>query len=158
MRPPCREQGLERALLGDRQVRPVRIGRLDQDIEIADRAKPSGDLAETLPVSLRPLGPERLAEDPPRGPLAAGRDAHGVEVLRRRAVAGAGLPGDHPGEMEPEDLAAGLGKMVVGEDARGLADDEAGPLMRSRLVATPGLRRGGGGVGSTDGMAAGRGR
>ena len=37
----------------------------------------------------------------------------------------AGLVVEHPGEVEAHDLAAGLGDVVVGGDARGLADDEA---------------------------------
>ena len=90
-----REQRLEGALLGDRQVGPIGVGGLDQDVEVADGAEAGGHLAQPAAMLLRPLGPERLAEDPPRGALAARRDAHPVEVLRIDPVAGPGLLGDH---------------------------------------------------------------
>ena len=132
---PVGEQRLERALLGDRQVGPVQVGRLEQDVEVADRAEPRGDLAQAVAVALRPAGPERRPEDAPRGPLPAGRDAHRVELLGVVPVARAGLAGEHPGEVEAHDLAAGLGDVVVGGDARRLADDE--PRVRSGSLPRP---------------------
>ena len=71
-----------------------------------------------LRIALRPAGPERRAEDAPRGALPARRDAHRVELLGVLAGARAGLAGEHPGEVEAHDLAAGLGDVVVGGDAR----------------------------------------
>ena len=97
---PVGEQRLQRPLLGDRQVGAVRVGRLEQDVEVADRPEPRGDLAQAVAVALRAPGPERGAEDAPGGPLPAGRDAHRVELLRIRALARAGLAGEHPGEVE----------------------------------------------------------
>src|SRR4029077_2405832 len=76
-------------------------------------------------------------EDAPRGTLATRRDAHGMELLRIRALARAGLAGEHPGEVELHDLAAGLRYMVLGGDAGGLADDEArvdGSCLLGRLI------------------------
>ena len=48
-----------------------------------------------------------------------------MEVLGILAVAGPRLAGEHPGEVETEDLAAGLGDVVVGQNAGGLTDDES---------------------------------
>ena len=43
-----RQQRLERSLLGDRQVGPVRVGRVEQDVEVAHRPESRGDLAQAV--------------------------------------------------------------------------------------------------------------
>ena len=135
MIPPAAQQRLEGSLLGPRQLGPIGIGRLEQDVEIADGPEAGGDFAKSLAVGPRPAGPEGVAEDAPRRPLAPGRDPHPVELLGVDALAGAGLAGEHPGEVEAEDLAAGLGDVVVGEHAGRLAGDEAGSASGSDSAA-----------------------
>ena len=48
-----------------------------------------------------------------------------MQLLIVGAFASACLAGEHPGEVEAQDLAGGFGDVVVGGDARGLAHDEA---------------------------------
>ena len=55
-------------------------------------------------------------------------------------VARAGLVVEHPGEVEAHDLAAGLGDVVVGDDARRLADDEAVSAPSASAAARPRCR------------------
>ena len=126
---PRREERLERALLRDRQIAAIRVGGLGEDVQVADGAEPRRDLAETPAMSLRPALPEGLSEDPPRGALATGRHPHRMEILGIAPVAGALLLGDHPGEVEPEHLPAGFREVIVGQDAGGLADGEAGSVV-----------------------------
>ena len=133
---PVGQQRLERALLGDRQVGPVEVGRLEQDVEVAHGPEPRRDLAQAVAVALRPAGPERRPEDPPGRPLPAGRDAHRVELLGVGAGARARLAREHPGEVEAHDLAAGLGDVVVGGDAGRPADDQV-RVRRDRLRRPP---------------------
>ena len=106
------------------KVGPVLVGLLEQDVEIAHRPQTARRLAEARAELLRPCRPERATEHPPGGALAAGRDAHPVEVLGVLAVSRAGLLREHPGQVEPHDLATRLGDVVVGGDAGGLADRE----------------------------------
>ena len=124
--PPATQQRLQRSLLRLRQVSAVGVGGLEQNVEIADGAEPGGDFPKPLAMSPRPAGPERLAEDAPRRSLAPRRDPHPVQFLGVAAVARAGLASEHSGEVEAKDLAAGLGQVVVGEHAGGLAGDQAG--------------------------------
>ena len=130
---PVGQQGLERPLLGDRQVLAVVVGRLEQHVQVANGTEPRGDLAEPVAVSAGPLAPERVAEHPPRRPLPAGRDAHPVELLEVDAHPGPRLAGQHPGEMEAQDLPPGFGDVVLGGDAGGLADDQLGVGRRRDL-------------------------
>ncbi len=118
MEPPRAQERLERPLLGDREVRPIGVGGLDQDVEVADGAEPRRDLPQAAAMLLRPLRPERLAEDPPGRALAARRNPHPVEILGVDAVACPGLLGDHPREVEAEDLAPRLRDVIVDEDTR----------------------------------------
>ena len=117
----------------DRQVRPIEVGRLEQDVEVADRTEPRGDLAQAVPVALGPTRPERRAEDAPGRALPTGRDAHRVELLRVDAGARAGLAREHPREVEAHDLAPRLGDVILGVHSRRPADDEA-HVRRDRLV------------------------
>src|SRR5215204_4483331 len=57
---PGDAQRLEAALLRDRQVGAVGIGRLQLDIEVTDRAEATGDLAESGPVAAGAALPEAL--------------------------------------------------------------------------------------------------
>ena len=130
---PGGDQRLERSLLGARQVLAVVIGRLELHIEIAYRPEPAGDVAEPLPIGLRATLPVGLAEDAPGRPLPARRDPHLVDIFDVDAAPDTRLPVEHPREVEPHDLAAGLGDVVLGQDARGLADDQAGSILPARL-------------------------
>ena len=121
---PGLQERLEGPGLGSGLPALVGLAGLDQDVEVAHGAEVAGHQLEASPVALGPLEVEGVAEDPPRRPLAARRDAHPVQLLGVLADAGAGLARDHPGEVEAEDLAAGLGQVVVGEDAGRLGDDE----------------------------------
>ena len=56
MGPPVGEERLEGPLLGHRQVGPVLVGGLEQDIEVTHGAEPARDLAEAV---AEPLGPGR---------------------------------------------------------------------------------------------------
>ena len=45
---PVGQQRLQRTLLGDREVGAIRVGRVEQDVEVADRPEPRGDLAQAV--------------------------------------------------------------------------------------------------------------
>ena len=122
---PFGEKRLQRTLLGDGHVCAICVGRVEQDVEVADRPESRGDLAQAVAVALRAPGAERGTEDAPGGPLSACRDPHRMELFRIRALARAGLAGEHPGEVEFHHLPAGLRDMVLGGDAGRLADDKA---------------------------------
>jgi hypothetical protein len=119
------DERLERPLVRHGLVRTVGIDPLELDVEIPHSAEPSSDIAQTVAIVPRPALAERLTEDAPRCPLAPGRDPHLVDVLDVLAVADTGFAVDHPGKMEAHDLATGLGDRVLGENARGLARDQA---------------------------------
>src|SRR6266550_4015136 len=84
---PVGEERLEGSLLADREVGAIGVGGFEQHIEIADRPKPRGDLAQAVAVALRAPRSERTAEDAPGGTLPACRDAHGMEFLRIATLA-----------------------------------------------------------------------
>ena len=113
---PAAEQWLEAALLDLRQVRAVEIGRVEQDIEIAHGPEAGRDLAQARAVAFRAAATERIPEDAPRGTLPARRHTHRVQLLVVLALACARLAGEHPGEMEAQDLAGCLRDVVVGGD------------------------------------------
>jgi hypothetical protein len=125
---PRGQQWLERSLLGGRQVGTVCVPTLEQDIEVAHRPESSRHLAQVDAMSTRPSVSERIAEDAPRGALAARRDAHRVEFLEIGTLARPCLAGDHPREVEAEDLSARLGARVVEEDAGRLPDGQPRPF------------------------------
>ena len=75
-------------------------------------------------------GAVAVPEDAPRRPHPPRRDPHPVEFLGIRTLASARFAGDHPGEVEAEHLAAGLGDVVAGQDARRLPDDETLAMAR----------------------------
>ena len=106
-----------------------RLDRDEEDVEIADGTEPGGDGAQSPPEARRALRPEPVAEDAPGGAHPTGRDAHRVELLGLLALPGPGLAGDHPGQVEAEDLAAGLGMEVLGGDAGRLADGDRADLV-----------------------------
>ena len=134
------EERLEGPGLGGGLPALVGLAGLDQDVEIPHAAQVGRHELEAAPVAVGAIEVEGVTEDPPRRPLAAGGDAHPVQLLRVLADAGAGLAGDHPGQVEAEDLAAGLGQVVVREDAGRLGDDDPRRL-RDGLGAPPRARR-----------------
>jgi hypothetical protein len=131
---PGREERLEGALLGHRLGGQIRLGFVDEDVEVAHRAESRGDLAEAPAMAPRPVGTEPVPEDPPRGPHPAGGHPHRMEFLGVGALARPGLAGDHPREVEAEDLPAGFGHTVAGQHARRLPDDENLRLDRRLLL------------------------
>ena len=137
---PAAEQRLEAALLDLWQVRAVEIGRVEQDIEIAHGPEAGRDLAQARAVAFRAAATERIAEDAPRGTLPAGRNTHRVELLVVLALARARLAGEHPGEVEAQDLASCLGDVVVGDDAGRLDGRQAGRLAAAVRPVLPGAR------------------
>jgi hypothetical protein len=61
-----------------------------------------------------------------------------MKLLEVGALTGPGLAGDHPGEVEAEDLPTRLRERIVGQDAGRLPDDEARPLgLRGRFRRGP---------------------
>ncbi len=122
--------GGEGALVGGR--------RLDEDVEVADRAEAPGQDPQPAAEPARAVGAEAVAEHPPRRAHPAGGHAHPVELLDLLPRSRAGLAGQHPGEVEADDLAAGFGEDIVGGDARRLPDRQ--PRRDGRLGR--GLRRG----------------
>src|SRR3954454_280034 len=109
---PVRQQRFDRALLGDRQVGAVEVGRLEQDIEVADGPEARRDLAQAVAIALRTTRPERRAEDTPRGTLATGSDAHRMELLGISPEPRPRLASEHPREVEAHHLPASLGNMI----------------------------------------------
>ncbi len=60
---------------------------------------------------------ESTVEDAPRRPHSPGGDPHFVEVFGVRTGASTRFAALHPGEVESQDLAGGLGHAVVRDDA-----------------------------------------
>jgi hypothetical protein len=79
-------------------------------------------------MALRPAGPEAVAEDAPCGAHPTGRDAHRVQILGVVPVTGARLTGEHPREVEAEDLAAGLRDRIGRQYARRPSRDQGRAL------------------------------
>ena len=110
-----------------------------QDVEVADRPESRRDLAQALAVALRPVG--RYASPKTRHAARIRRVATRIPWSSSGSAPSRvpGFAGDHPGEVEAEHLPAGLGDVVVGQDAGRLADDEA-----LAVAGGLGLGRGGG--------------
>ena len=116
---PQGQQRLQARLLVRIQAQPVRLQAVDQHVQVADRAQPVGENSQPaaqLPGLCRLEG---VVEDSPGGSHPPGGHAHVVQILQVGAIARAALLGLHPGEVELEDLAGGLGQAVVGKDADG---------------------------------------
>ena len=115
----CRRLGIGKAGL-------MRLRGLDEDVQIAHRPQPRGEVAEPPTHSARPIEPESIAKDAPGRAHPARGDAHAMEVLDPETGPRPFLAGEHPREVEPEHFAAGLGEEVVARDTRGLAHRERG--------------------------------
>ena len=141
---PRSEQGLQRPLVRRGRVGPVGVGGLELHVEVAHSARgaaPSraGRCGSGL---VRPGGYAS-----PKTRHAARWRRVATRILCTLPVsmplAHAGLALEHPGEVEAHDLAARLGDVVVGHDARDLPTTSAGlgPGSRVRVVLVIGRGR-----------------
>ena len=134
---PRREERLEAGALAGAALRSVGHDDLDEDVEVPDGAQASPDVAQLAAIAPSLLALEPVTEDPPRGAHPAGRDAHRVDLLGVLPGDDAGHPGQHPREVEVQDLAPGLGPRIVGPDVRRPAE------RRGRRGGNDGRRRDG---------------
>ena len=108
---------------------------LEQDVEVADRAEPCPDHAEVAHVAATRLALEPVTKHAPGGTHPARRDAHRVDFLGVLARDHARHAGEHPREVEAQDLASGLGPRVVAKDAGRPADSQASDDPERRFLA-----------------------
>ena len=109
---------------------------LEQDVEVTNCAEAPPDLAQVPAIAAHGLRLEAVPKDTPRGARPARRDPHRVDLLGILTGDDARHAGEHPREVEAEDLATGLCPQVVAANAGCPADHET----LDRLLCSTGRR------------------
>src|SRR4051794_6952558 len=88
------------------------------DVEVADHAELGPEDPELGDALTDDGALERVAEHAPACPDATARDPHRMDLFGILAVDRPGHPGEHPREVEAEDLSTGFHPRVVRRDLR----------------------------------------
>src|SRR3954447_11732600 len=88
------------------------------DVEVADHAELGPEDPELGDALKDDAALERVAEHAPACPDATASDPHRMDLFGILAVDRPGDPGEHPREVEAEDLSTGFGPRVVRGDLR----------------------------------------
>ena len=114
---PGASQRLDRFTTRCRELADVGVETLEQHVDVTHVAQHSRDRAQLLDVAPLHPGPIGAVEDFPGGTHTPGGHAHAVQLLGVVTQARPGLEVQHPREVHPKHLPAGLAERVVCLDA-----------------------------------------